>query len=82
VVGVSLTWLFGDRERHFRPEPKDGAGVGVFDDGEWWVGNFATARLWDDGILDPAQTRMALGLAFSATLNVGLGNGRYGIFRV
>ena len=43
---------------------------------------FATARLWDDGILDPAQTRMALGLAFSTTLNVGLGNGRFGTFRM
>ncbi|MCP4415761.1 MAG: methylcrotonoyl-CoA carboxylase, partial [Chloroflexi bacterium] len=43
---------------------------------------FATARLWDDGILDPAQTRMALGLSFSATLNVGMGNGRYGTFRM
>lgn len=43
---------------------------------------FATARLWDDGILDPAQTRMALGLAFSAALNVGMGDGRYGTFRM
>ncbi|MBK7897249.1 MAG: hypothetical protein IPJ90_20655 [Anaerolineaceae bacterium] len=47
-----------------------------------WAGNFATARLWDDGILDPAQTRMALGLAFLATLNVGWGNGRFGTFRM
>ena len=30
---------------------------------------YATARLWDDGIIDPAQTRDVLGLAFSATLN-------------
>ena len=29
----------------------------------------ATARLWDDGIIDPAQTRDVLGLAFAATLN-------------
>ncbi|MBK6328008.1 MAG: methylcrotonoyl-CoA carboxylase [Chloroflexi bacterium] len=43
---------------------------------------FATARLWDDGILDPAQTRSALALAFSATLNVGMGDGRYGTFRM
>ncbi|MCB0482828.1 MAG: hypothetical protein KDC83_15470, partial [Flavobacteriales bacterium] len=43
---------------------------------------FATARLWDDGIIDPAQTRMALGLAFSTTLNAGLGNGRFGTFRM
>jgi 3-methylcrotonyl-CoA carboxylase beta subunit len=43
---------------------------------------FATARLWDDGILDPAQTRMALALAFSATLNAPLPDGRYGTFRM
>lgn len=43
---------------------------------------FATARLWDDGILDPAQTRIALGLAFSTTLNGGAENGRYGTFRM
>jgi 3-methylcrotonyl-CoA carboxylase beta subunit len=43
---------------------------------------FATARLWDDGILDPAQTRVALGLAFSAALNAELGDGRYGTFRM
>jgi 3-methylcrotonyl-CoA carboxylase beta subunit len=30
---------------------------------------FATARLWDDGIIEPAQTRDVLGLAFSVTLN-------------
>ncbi len=43
---------------------------------------FATARLWDDGVLDPTQTRVALGLAFSATLNAPLLNGRYGTFRM
>jgi 3-methylcrotonyl-CoA carboxylase beta subunit len=43
---------------------------------------FATARLWDDGILDPAQTRVALGLAFSATLNASLPADRYGTFRM
>jgi acetyl-CoA carboxylase carboxyltransferase component len=43
---------------------------------------FATARLWDDGILDPAQTRIALGLAFSAALNAEMGDGRYGTFRM
>jgi 3-methylcrotonyl-CoA carboxylase beta subunit len=43
---------------------------------------FATARLWDDGILDPAQTRMALGLAFSITLNAPLPDDRYGTFRM
>lgn len=43
---------------------------------------FATARLWDDGILDPAQTRTALGLAFAATLNAPFPDGRYGTFRM
>ncbi|MEW5985080.1 MAG: carboxyl transferase domain-containing protein [Chloroflexota bacterium] len=43
---------------------------------------FATARLWDDGILDPAQTRTALALAFAATLNAPLPDGRYGTFRM
>ncbi|MCA9986353.1 MAG: hypothetical protein KDE59_18720 [Anaerolineales bacterium] len=43
---------------------------------------FATARLWDDGILDPAQTRVALGLAFAAALNAPLPTDRYGTFRM
>lgn len=43
---------------------------------------FATARLWDDGILDPAQTRTALGLAFSISMNAPLPDGRYGTFRM
>jgi len=43
---------------------------------------YATARLWDDGILDPAQTRMALALAFSASLNAPLPDGKYGTFRM
>ena len=43
---------------------------------------FATARLWDDGILDPAQTRMALALAFSAAANAPLPQDRYGTFRM
>ncbi|MFT5193503.1 MAG: 3-methylcrotonyl-CoA carboxylase beta subunit [Candidatus Promineifilaceae bacterium] len=43
---------------------------------------FATARLWDDGILDPVKSRMALALAFSAALNAPLTNDRYGTFRM
>jgi acetyl-CoA carboxylase carboxyltransferase component len=43
---------------------------------------YATARLWDDGILDPAQTRVALALAFSVTLNAPFPNDRYGTFRM
>jgi len=43
---------------------------------------YATARLWDDGILDPAQTRVALALAFAATAHAPLPPGGYGTFRM
>jgi acetyl-CoA carboxylase carboxyltransferase component len=43
---------------------------------------YATARLWDDGILDPAQTRQALALAFATTLNAPLSADRFGTFRM
>ncbi len=42
----------------------------------------ATARLWDDGIIDPADTRMVLGLALSAALNAPIERTRFGIFRM
>ena len=42
----------------------------------------ATARLWDDGIIDPAQTRDVLGLAFSATLNAPVEDRGFGVFRM
>ncbi|MFQ5534489.1 MAG: carboxyl transferase domain-containing protein [Sphingomonadales bacterium] len=43
---------------------------------------YATARLWDDGIIDPAETRMVLGLGISAALNAGIEESRFGIFRM
>ncbi|HTV43995.1 MAG TPA: carboxyl transferase domain-containing protein [Stellaceae bacterium] len=48
---------------------------------------YASARLWDDGIIDPADTRMVLGLAISASLNAPIGRydgepGRFGVFRM
>jgi len=43
---------------------------------------YATARLWDDGILDPVKTRVALGLAFAATGNAPLPPAGYGTFRM
>ena len=43
---------------------------------------FSTARLWDDGILDPLQTRQALALAFATTLYAPLPIDRYGTFRM
>ena len=44
---------------------------------------FATARLWDDGVIDPAQTRDVLGLAFAACLNAPVEETpRFGVFRM
>jgi acetyl-CoA carboxylase carboxyltransferase component len=43
---------------------------------------YSTARLWDDGILDPPQTRRVLGLALSACLNKPLAETTYGVFRM
>jgi 3-methylcrotonyl-CoA carboxylase beta subunit len=50
------------------------------DEGNPW---HATSRLWDDGIIDPVQTRDVLGLAFSATLNAPIPERpRFGVFRM
>jgi len=44
---------------------------------------FASARLWDDGIIDPVQTRDVLGLAYSATLNAPIPErAQFGLFRM
>lgn len=43
---------------------------------------YATARLWDDGVIDPAQTRDVLGIAFSATLNAPIVERGFGVFRM
>jgi 3-methylcrotonyl-CoA carboxylase beta subunit len=43
---------------------------------------YATARLWDDGIITPAETRRVLTLAFSATLNAPIARTRFGVFRM
>ncbi|QAU33805.1 carboxyl transferase domain-containing protein [Janthinobacterium sp. 17J80-10] len=43
---------------------------------------YATARLWDDGIVDPAQARRTLGLSLSATLNAPIPQTRFGVFRM
>ncbi|MBB3982614.1 3-methylcrotonyl-CoA carboxylase beta subunit [Sphingobium fontiphilum] len=50
------------------------------DEGNPW---HATARLWDDGIIDPAQTRDVLGLAFTVTLNAPIPErASFGVFRM
>jgi acetyl-CoA carboxylase carboxyltransferase component len=43
---------------------------------------YSTARLWDDGILDPAETRTALALGLSAAFNAPIPEARFGIFRM
>lgn len=43
---------------------------------------YATARLWDDGIIAPAETRRVLGLAFSAALNAPVPETKFGVFRM
>jgi len=43
---------------------------------------YATARLWDDGIIRPAETRQVLGLAFAACLNAPVEETRFGVFRM
>jgi 3-methylcrotonyl-CoA carboxylase beta subunit len=43
---------------------------------------YATARLWDDGIVDPAQTRRVLALGISASLNAPIEPTPFGVFRM
>jgi acetyl-CoA carboxylase carboxyltransferase component len=43
---------------------------------------YSTARLWDDGILDPAKTRQALALGLSAAFNAPIAEARFGVFRM
>jgi 3-methylcrotonyl-CoA carboxylase beta subunit len=43
---------------------------------------FATAQLWDDGVIDPASTRAAIGLALSASLNAPVTRGPSPVYRM
>jgi 3-methylcrotonyl-CoA carboxylase beta subunit len=43
---------------------------------------YSSARLWDDGVIDPAHTRDLLGLAIAASLNAGIGEAKFGVFRM
>jgi 3-methylcrotonyl-CoA carboxylase beta subunit len=43
---------------------------------------YASARLWDDGIIDPADTRRVLALGLAASLNAPIGEPRFGVFRM
>ena len=43
---------------------------------------YSTARLWDDGVIDPLETRQALALGLSAAYNAPIPPPRFGIFRM
>ncbi|MCW8870943.1 MAG: methylcrotonoyl-CoA carboxylase, partial [Proteobacteria bacterium] len=43
---------------------------------------YATARLWDDGVIDPADTRTVLALALETCLNAPVEKTNYGVFRM
>jgi 3-methylcrotonyl-CoA carboxylase beta subunit len=43
---------------------------------------YSTSELWDDGLLDPVDTRNALAIALSCALNTPIGEQRYGVFRL
>ena len=43
---------------------------------------YASARLWDDGVIDPKDTRRILGLAISASLNAPIADTKFGLFRM
>ena len=43
---------------------------------------FASARLWDDGVIDPSDTRMVLALGLSASLNAPIADTKFGLFRM
>ena len=43
---------------------------------------YASARLWDDGVIDPAQTRRVLGLSLAVAMQVPVGPTRFGLFRM
>jgi 3-methylcrotonyl-CoA carboxylase beta subunit len=43
---------------------------------------YASARLWDDGVIDPRRTRQVLALSLSAALNAPVGETRFGLFRM
>jgi 3-methylcrotonyl-CoA carboxylase beta subunit len=43
---------------------------------------YASARLWDDGVIDPMDTRMTLALGLSAALNAPVAETKFGVFRM
>ena len=65
----------GDQENAFKPP--------ILDQFEHQAHPYyASARLWDDGVIDPADTRRVLALAISASLNAPIADAKFGIFRM
>jgi acetyl-CoA carboxylase carboxyltransferase component len=72
-----------DRKPPFTPEEERAIKAPILEKYER-EGNpyYATARLWDDGVIDPIETRQVLGLALSVVVNAPPVEGRFGVFRM
>lgn len=87
AAGVLATVAEEQRERHGQPPLSPQERAAIVDpivakyehEGSPY---YATARLWDDGILDPAHTRQALGLALASTLNAPFPDRSHSVFRM
>ena len=81
-----LSSLHGEQTRFFAltPSPSPTAwerGVGAHG-GAPCSAFYSTARLWDDGIIDPVDTRTVLALALSAAYNAPIPDTKFGVFRM
>ena len=68
------TWSAGDEAEFKRPT------IEMFDEQSHPL--YASARLWDDGVVDPRRSREVLSLSLSAALNAPIGETRFGVFRM
>ena len=74
IEGAGQTWSADDEEAFKAPIRAQ-----YEDEGSPY---FATARIWDDGVILPSETRRVLALAFSATLNAPVPETKFGVFRM
>ena len=81
--GEQAATVLGDRARPNDPEPEEQFKHRIRAQYER-QGHpyYSTARLWDDGVIDPKDTRTVLGLALSAAANAPLGDPAFGVFRM
>ena len=82
ILLVSCTMVY-DASKKLKPVPKAEFKKPIVDSYEH-QGHpyYASARLWDDGVIDPAQTREVVALSLSATLNRPAKPTRFGVFRM